>query len=102
MEIRDSNPLLNAPLLLNHELGGFAQEKNMANNLGQPTIQEVSNVMCGQCNAVICLGCPVYELDKQARAQHRVQADGLSPDHNHVYIGGVCRACSDITPTARR
>lgn len=28
--------------------------------------------------------------------------DGLSPDHNHVFIGGVCRACGEITQTARR
>ena len=49
----------------------------MANILGQPTIQEVSNVMCDKCNAVICLGCPVYELDKQARVQQNAH---LTPE----------------------
>ena len=55
----------------------------MANNLGQPTIQDVSNVMCDQCNAVICLGCPVYELDKHARAQQNA----------HLTGGGLCAQC---------
>lgn len=50
----------------------------MANNLGQPTIQDVSNVMCDQCNAVICLGCPVYELDKHTRAQQNAHPTVLS------------------------
>ena len=37
-----------------------------------------------------------HELKRLANEQ------AVEPDHNHVYIGGVCRACGEITPTARR
>ena len=34
----------------------------MANNLGQPTVIEVVQIVCNECNAVICAGCWLYEL----------------------------------------
>jgi len=43
----------------------------------------------------------IERLEKQA-AQQNVQRTGFQPDHNHVYIGGVCNTCGEITPTARR
>ncbi len=71
----------------------------MANILGQPTIQEISNVMCDQCNAVICLGCPVYELDKHARAQQNAHPTlGESVTSVGVYLASA-ESASDNNST---
>lgn len=47
----------------------------MANELGQPTAQEIAEKFCTEmlCNALLCEGCPVNEIIKAA--QQRVQSD---------------------------
>lgn len=47
----------------------------MANELGQPTAQEIAEKFCTEmlCNALLCDGCPVQAI--QRAAQHSVQAD---------------------------
>jgi len=40
----------------------------MVNDLGQPTTRDVLDKMCSDCNAVICAGCPAFEIDKNKAA----------------------------------
>jgi hypothetical protein len=39
----------------------------MANQLGQPTVQEIAEKYCTEmlCNALLCEGCPVYAAVQQ-------------------------------------
>ena len=41
----------------------------MANELGQPTAQEIAEKFCTEmlCNALLCEGCPVNEMTKAAQ-----------------------------------
>lgn len=41
----------------------------MANELGQPTAQEIAEKFCTEmlCNALLCEGCPVNEMIKAAQ-----------------------------------
>lgn len=49
----------------------------MANELGQPTAQEIAEKFCTEmlCNALLCEGCPVYAI--KPAVQQSVQADLL-------------------------
>lgn len=60
-------------------LGGFAQEKNMENDLGQPTAEEIAEKFCTEmlCNALLCDGCPVQVIQR-ADQQERAVDDGDS------------------------
>lgn len=40
----------------------------MKNNLGQPTISDVTTFFCDQCNAITCAGCPVGDVLKNEKA----------------------------------
>ena len=42
------------------------------NDLLQPSIKDVNERMCGNCDALVCAGCPVYEMDKLAALRARV------------------------------
>ena len=41
------------------------------NDLLQPSIKDVNERMCGNCDALVCAGCPVYEMDKLASLRAR-------------------------------
>lgn len=48
------------------------------NDLLQPDIQDVSNKMCANCDALICAGCPVFEMDKHAADLARIIAENIA------------------------